>query len=148
VTALLVALFGIAFALVLWWFGANAFGFNTTQASGQSVVATVTHGAVCGQSANGESVTFKQDGSERQARLDACGHQDGETVTVTLPEGAAGGQLVVHAEQAGTGMNDVRRRVALPLLVLGTYAGAGYAFLVRRGPRRPATATRPASATA
>lgn len=101
----------------------------------RTVTATVVTGAPCTASGASETVTFTLDGSEREARFDGCGHQEGELVEIAVPDDAGADDLVVHAAQATTGTDGPGTGLPFVLIILSGLAGAGYAFLVRRGPR-------------
>ena len=115
------------------------FGFATGDSgAGRQVEARVITGQPCDRPGT-EVVAFQQDGRERQARFDGCGHQAGEPVQVRVP--AAGD--VVHAADATPGDGDNGRRLRLLLLTGSGIAGAGYGLLMRPdlrtrlGPLRP-----------
>lgn len=117
------------------------FGFATGDAAaGRQVEATVVTGAPCDQPGGTEVVSFQQDGRDRQATFDGCGHQEGEPVVVRVPSSAA--DVIVHAADATTGEGDDGRRLGLLLLVVSGIVGAGYALLMwpelrtRLGPMR------------
>jgi hypothetical protein len=86
-------------------------------------------------------VAFQQDGRERQARFDGCGHQAGEPVQVRVP--AAAQDTIVHAADATPGEGNHGRGLGLLLLTASGIAGAGYGLLLRPdlrtrlGPLRP-----------
>lgn len=126
-----VVVLSVAIAVVVSLLG--LFGPDAEQ--GTTVQATVVTGAPCDRAGATETVTFKQAGRDRQARFDGCGHAKGEPVDITVPAGATGDDLVVHAAQAAVGDREAGAGLGLLLLVLSGIVGAGYAFLVRRGPR-------------
>lgn len=115
---------------------ADLFGFaGASDQVGARVSATVATGAPCDRPNASETVTFRQEGENRQARLDGCGHAKGEPVVILVPPGPLEESTVVRS--AGTAVGDSARGegLAAVLLVASGLAGAGYAFLVRRGPR-------------
>jgi hypothetical protein len=123
------------------------FGFATGDwDAGQRVEATVVTGLPCGQRGT-ETVSFQQDGQQRQARFDGCGHQQGELVQVRVPSAA---DPVVHAADATTGEGNHGRGLGLLLLTVSAMVSAGYGLLLqpkgtpRRllGPLRPVTIRR------
>lgn len=126
----------------LGWFG---FASGDVDA-GQRVDATVLTGAPCGQPEAREVVRFQQDGRERQARFDGCGHQEGEPVAVRVPSTAE--NVIVQAVGATTGEGDDGRKLGLLLLVLSGIVGGGYGVLMqpelrsRLGPLRPGDLSR------
>ncbi len=107
----------------LGWFG---LGTGETD-GGRQVDARVVTGQPCGQPGN-EVVAFQQDGKERQAAFDGCGHQAGETVQVRVPSATA---TMVHAADATTGAGNHGRGLGLLLLVVAGFAGGGYGILAQ-----------------
>lgn len=101
--------------------------------SSRTVPATVVTGAPCTANGASETVSLVVDGRERTARFDGCGHREGEPVEVSVPADP-GAELVVRAAQATSGSGDLGGLGSVLVVVSGV-AGAGYAFLVRRGPR-------------
>lgn len=102
---------------------------------GTRVTATVSAGVPCGGSAaTTETVTYGADGRERRARFDGCGHTEGELVEITVPPDAPD-DVLVHSAGATVGDGAPGEGLGGVLLVAAALAGAGYAFLVRRGPR-------------
>ena len=124
----------------LGWFGLGSGDFD----AGQTVDATVVTGLPCGQRGT-ELVSFRQDGWDRQARFDGCGHQQGEPVQVRVP---AASDPMVHAANATTGSGNHGRGLGLLLLLVAGIAGGGYGVLMqpalraRLGPLRPVTIRR------
>ena len=124
----------------LGWFGFGTGDWN----AGQRVDASVVTGLPCGQRGT-ETVAFQQDGLERRARFDGCGHQQGEPVQVRVPSAT---DPIVHAADATTGEGNNGRGLGLLLLALSGIAGAGYGLLgrpeyrARLGPLRPITLRR------
>jgi hypothetical protein len=131
---LLTGVFGVTLASVLWLADPGLFRLGGEADVEKTATATVVTGLECGGAGQGETVTFADGGREIRAQLDACGHSEGETVEVAVP--TEGDQGLVHAASAAPGSEGPGRRLSLPLLVLSTFAGAGYAVLVKRGPRR------------
>ncbi|MPZ86293.1 MAG: hypothetical protein GEV28_40355 [Actinophytocola sp.] len=112
------------------------FGFTTAaEDAGTRVSASVAAGAPCSASGATETVTFEVDGTDRQARFDGCGHAKGEPVEILVPPGPAGDDLVVHSAGAAVGDRAPGQGLGFVLFVVSGLAGAGYAFLIRRGPR-------------
>lgn len=97
--------------------------------------ATVVSGAPCDRAGATETVSFKAGGKDHRARFDGCGHAKGEEVDVTVPAGPVTENLVVHAADAAVGDSQDGEGLGLLLIVVSGMAGAGYAFLLRRGPR-------------
>lgn len=125
---------GVAVAVVASALG--LFGFSAaTEDAGTRVSARVSAGAPCSASGTTETVTFKVDGADRQARFDGCGHAKGEPVEILVPPGPARDDLVVHSAGAAVGDSPPGEDLGFVLFVVGGLAGAGYAFLLRRGPR-------------
>lgn len=127
----LVAL-SVGIAAIVGMFG--LFGLEPAVPPGIPAQARVVTSATCDRPDATEVVSLILDGRERQARLDACGHQIGEPVEVSVSTDQAG-EMVVHTGQATAGTASVGRQVGLVLLMLAGIAGAGYGLLVLRGPR-------------
>lgn len=102
---------------------------------GTKVRATVVTGVPCNRLGATETVRFTVFGRACQARYDGCGHAKDEPVEVTVPAGPLPSDLVVHAADAAKGDSEDGEGLGLLLIVVSGMAGAGYAFLVRRGPR-------------
>ncbi|MGH3761706.1 hypothetical protein [Actinophytocola sp.] len=112
------------------------FGFTAPDAdAGTRVSARVATGTPCDLPNAVEIVTFEHEGDDREVRLSGCGHAEGEPVDIMLPPGPVVNSMVVRS--AGVAAVDRTRGegLGLVLLVASGWAGAGYAFLVRRGPR-------------
>jgi hypothetical protein len=111
-------------------------GFSSAaEDGGTRVAATVTAGAPCSKAGATETVTFKINGAERRARFDGCGHTKGEPVEILVPPGPPRDDLVVHSAAAAVGDSAPGEGLGLVFVVASGLAGAGYAFLIRRGPR-------------
>ncbi len=118
---------------------AGLFGATVSTAdAGTSVPAKVATGAPCSQPNAAETVTFRYRGDDRQARFDGCGHAKGEPVEILLPAGPITDSTVVQAAGTAVGGGVAGEGLASVLLVTSGIAGAGYAFLVRRGPKQKA----------
>ena len=102
---------------------------------GTKTLATVVSGVSCDRAGATETVAFKAAGKDHRARFDGCGHAKGEPVDVTVPDGSPTEDLVVHAADAAVGDSKDGEGLGLLLIVVSGMAGAGYAFLLRRGPR-------------
>lgn len=113
---------------------AGFFG-SSQEDQGQKTRASVVAGVPCAGAGAMETVTFKAGGKDQKARFDGCGHAKGESVDVTVPSDAAGGDPVVHAADAAVGDGQAGDRLGLLLIVFSGMAGAVFAFLLRRGPR-------------
>ena len=108
---------------------------SSPEDQGQKARASVVAGVPCASAGAMETVTFKAGDKELRARFDGCGHAKGEAVDVTVPTGPAGADPVVHAADAAVGDGQAGDGLGLLLLVVSGMAGAGFAFLLRRGPR-------------
>jgi hypothetical protein len=116
---------------VLGLFGLAAAADDT----GTRVSAKVATEAPCNRPNASEIVSFKYQGQDRQARFDGCGHAKGEPVEILLPPGPVVNSMVVQSASAAVGDGAPGEGLALVLLVISGLAGAGFAFLVRRGPK-------------
>ena len=103
---------------------------------GTKVRATVVTGTPCNRTNATETVKFTTNGRTHQARYDGCGHTKNEPVEVTIPTGPLPTNLVVHAADAAKGDQKPGRGLGQLLIVVSSMAGATYAFLIRRGPRK------------
>lgn len=130
---LVLLLLGVAVAVVASAVGLTGFT-SSAEDPGTRVAATVAVGVPCSR-AGAETVTFTVDGQERQARFDGCGHAKGEPVEILVPAGPSGDDLMVRSAAAAVGAGTPGEGLGFVLLVTSGLAGAGYAFLVRRGPR-------------
>lgn len=127
-----VVVLGVLIAVVVSVSG--LFG-SSPEDQGTTVRATVVTGVPCNRPGATETVKFTVSGRARQARYDGCGHAKDEPVEVTVPTGPLPADLVVHAADAAKGDSEDGEGLGLLLIVVSGMAGAGYAFLVRRGPR-------------
>jgi hypothetical protein len=125
----IVVLLGVVFTLTLWLVAPGLFGLSGATRPTTQLTATVIKGAGCSQASDGERVTFTKDGNEHEAKLDGCGHHDGEPVDVSVPAGAGGPGIVVQAASAATGESDARRPVAFTLFLLSSFAGGAFALI-------------------
>lgn len=115
--------------------GATGLFGAAAEDQGTRVQARVVDGTPCDEAGATEKVRFTVAREEHEARFDGCGHSEGERVAVTVPTGQLSGGLVVHAAEAAVGDSKEGEGLGLLLIVVSGMAGAGYAFLVRRGPR-------------
>ena len=129
---------GIAIVLAVWWAGPGVLG-EAPATNGTLADATVTTAAACTDGNARETVRFDFGGQPRTGSLDACGHSVGDRVQITVPAGVGTGSVDVHLADVVEGHNSLRPPVAMALLVVSCFAGAGYAFLMHRGPRKPET---------
>nr|WP_052371634.1 hypothetical protein [Amycolatopsis taiwanensis] len=134
-TFAIAALAGVAIVTGVWWAGPGILGL-TAPAPGIVADATVTTPASCTGTNAMETVEFQQGGQSRTGNLDACGHDKGDRVQVTVPVDFGTGSGKVHLADVIQGHTDLRRPVGLALLALSCLGGGTYAFLVLRGPRR------------
>lgn len=102
---------------------------------GTPTLATVVAGVSCDRVGAPETVAFTAAGKVHRAKFDGCGHAKGEPVDVTVPDGPLTEDLIVHAADAAVGDSRDGEGLGLLLIVVSGMAGAGYAFLLRRGPR-------------
>ncbi|MET0134836.1 MAG: hypothetical protein ABW215_14740, partial [Kibdelosporangium sp.] len=123
-----VVVLGVVFTLTLWLAAPGLFGLSDVSTETRQLTATVTAGSGCAAGGGDERVTFTMDGREHQAKLDGCGHREGEPVDVSVPS-TPGSDMVVHAASAATGESDARRPVAFILFLLSSFAGGAFAFV-------------------
>jgi hypothetical protein len=127
-------LLSIAIATVVSVLG--LFGFTSaTEDAGTRVSAKVATATPCNRPNAVEIVTFRNDGEDKQARFDGCGHTKGEPVEILVPPGPVVESMVVHSAGAAVGDRAPGEGLGRVLLVGSGLAGAAYVFLVRRGKR-------------
>jgi hypothetical protein len=128
--ALPAALVGLLIVLGVWWVGPDLFG-PAPEPDERVVAASVVEPVSCAsQTATQETVRFTVDGDERDALLSACGHDEGESVDIAVPEDLDADPLLVRAADTLPGHRDLRRPVGMLLMVLSCLAGGGYAALL------------------
>jgi len=150
-------LFIAAVVVILWFLSGFASARFALPGTTQRVTATVLKSASCqGQDAN-DTVSFTVGGVAHQAKLDACGHQQGERVQVLLPVDAttlAASTVVEPADAAPGDSAGLSHRVAFLLLVVSAAVGGSYSYFVYRrpgdrgAPRSPGRARRLAGSPA
>ncbi|MBM7772131.1 ABC-type arginine transport system permease subunit [Actinokineospora baliensis] len=119
-----VAVFSVVVALGLAMAGALGH-WSSGPTTATTVQATVLAGSPC----NGdglERVSYPSGGGTQEARLDACGHEAGEKVEVTVGDG------VVHLARATAGATVDARPFAVVLLIFAGIAGAWFTQIKRR----------------
>ncbi len=127
-------LLSIAIATVVSVLG--LFGFTSAdEDAGARVSAKVATSSPCDRPNAFEIVTFRNDGEDKQARFDGCGHAKGEPVEILVPPGPVVESMIVHSAGAAVGDRAPGEGLGLVLLVISGLAGAAFAFLVRRGKR-------------
>ncbi|WP_143174350.1 hypothetical protein [Streptoalloteichus hindustanus] len=135
-----IGLVGFGATVAVWWPLSGSWTGGGD--SGRRVGATVVTSAPCGAAEASDVVEVQVEGRTRRARLDGCGHRQGETFDVDLPASVpADGDLRVWL--AGTGSTGagpgLETRLRAVLLALASVSGGLLAFLVRKRPgARPA----------
>lgn len=124
-----------AFVVLAVWLAGPQFLAAQAEAEGRTVTATVTRATPCGQPGGTETVRFSQNGKQRVAEYNACGHRPGERREVTVPADSGGGKLQVHDADAAFGQGEMLRPVSLLLLALSCVGGGLYVHLMQRTPR-------------
>ncbi len=122
---LVIALVGLGTAVAAWW-PRSAMG----ETAGQRVSATVVTTGSCG-ARELDLVEVQVDGGPREARLDGCGHREGETLDVLLPADTSG-DLTVQTAGAVSDAAPLSVRLATLMLCLSGLAGGFYAYLINR----------------
>ena len=118
----------VAVVVIGLWLAAGYAGSKTSPTSGTTrAQATVTAGASCQGGDTHDSLSFSLAGRVHQAKLDGCGRQRGEHVTVLVPAGFADGGLVEPADAAPGDSSGLSHRVAFLLLIVATVAGGAFA---------------------
>lgn len=126
---------GIVLVVLMSLAGPGTFA-SPEQAAGVTADATVVTPADCTGSAAKETVQFTQGGQQRTGSLDACGHDNGDKVQISVPDGFGTGNSAVQLANVTQGHSGLLRPVALALFALSCLCGATYAFLMARKPRR------------
>lgn len=130
----------VAVVVVGLWLAAGYAGSTTSPTSGDKLVqATITAGASCQGSDTQDSLSFAFAGRAHQGKLDGCGHQRGEHVSVLVPAGFTDGGLLEPAAAAPGDSSGLSHRVAFLLLIVATVVGGAFArrFCQTRGSHRP-----------
>lgn len=116
---------GVGVALAVWWPGSG----GATRA--RSVSATVVSASSCQGPNAYDTVELTIDGQQERARLDGCGHREGDVITVDVPR-STGGDLLVQPSGATPVGSGIAGRLSALLVSIAALAGAGYAHLLRR----------------
>lgn len=139
--------------IALWILAGYAGARGSTTAGDQQTRATVRASASCQGTDNNDTVSFVLSGQTHQAKLNGCGHETGEVLTVLVPARFDSNTVLAQANAAPGDSSGLSHRVAFLLLVLATAVGGvcGYQiFRIRNqgggsiktvGPRRSATTT-------
>lgn len=119
----------VAVVVAVLWMLAGYAGSHESATSGDRLVqATVKTSASCQGADTQDSLTFTMDGRSHQAKLDGCGHQPGEQVSVLVPPGAGDGVLVEPADAAPGNASGLSHRVAFLLMIVATAVGGGCGY--------------------
>src|SRR5437879_428701 len=124
--------------VALWILAGYAGARGSTTAGDQQVRATVRASASCQGADNNDTVTFVLSGQTHQAKLNGCGHEAGEVLTVLVPAQFDASTVLAQADAAPGDSSGLSHRVAFLLLVLATAVGGacGYQiFRIRSGAR-------------
>jgi hypothetical protein len=129
----------------LWLVAGYAGDRGSTTSGDRQVQATVTATASCVGADMRDGISFTQDGRAQQAKLDGCGHQHGELITVLVPADFATGAVLEPSDAAPGDASGVSHRVAFILLIVATVIGGacGYRFFRTRGQRGEKPARKP-----
>lgn len=139
--------------IALWILAGYAAESGSTTTNDQQTRATVRASASCQGTDNNDTVSFVLSGQTHQAKLNGCGHEVGEALTVLVPARFDSNTVLAQADAAPGDSSGLSHRVAFLLLVLATAVGGvcGYQiFRIRNqgggsirtvGPRRTATTT-------
>lgn len=118
---LVIALVGLGTAVALWW---------PRSSVGESATATVVKPGSCG-ARELDQVELKVGGQLRKARLDGCGHREGETLEVLVPAETSG-EFTVQTAGAVSDVVPLSVRLATLMLCLSGLAGGFYVYLISR----------------
>jgi hypothetical protein len=124
---------GLLIVVILWLIGPGLFGDGAAPA-GTVVQAEVTKSMDCTVADAQEAVRFPLGGATRDGTLNACGHNKGEHVDITVPANPGDGTINVETSKVVNGTTSARRPIGLFLAALSCFAGAFYTHLVIRGP--------------
>ncbi|WP_424184436.1 hypothetical protein ACOBQX_21335 [Actinokineospora sp. G85] len=108
--------------------------WSTSTTGPLTASATVVAGSPC-SSPSPELVRFDDNGTERTAPLDACGHSAGEIVEISL-----GSSETAHLISANIGTTFDARPIGVVLMICAGIAGAAAADFLRRTRPRPGRA--------
>lgn len=122
---LVIALVGLGTAVAVWWPLSGA-GEN----AGQRVEATVVKPASCG-ARDLDRIEVTVDGKVRQAKLDGCGHREGEKLDVLLPSDTSG-DFTAQTAGAVSDSAPLSKRLETLMLCLSGLAGGFYVYLVSK----------------
>lgn len=117
------ALVGLGTAVALWW-------PRSSLGESPRITATVVKPASCG-AREIDLVELKVDGQLRKARLDGCGHREGETLDVLLPAETSG-EFTVQTAGAVSDAAPLSVRLATLMLCLSGLSGGFYVYLISR----------------
>jgi hypothetical protein len=129
---LVVGLVGVGVAVAIW-FPVSVLGSPEPP---RHTSAKVVRTGNCGQGM--DVVSLSVDGAEKEAKLDACGHREGEQVDVVMPATVSSDTVLQTAASAPTGRPFADRLASL-LLLMSAFAGGVYAYVFRYGPIRMPT---------
>lgn len=126
----------VVVGFALWLVAGFAGAQGTSTPTERRAQATVTTGASCQGGDTQDSVTVPVAGVPRPAKLDGCGHAQGERVAVLVPANFATGTVVEPADTAPGDLSGKSHQVSFLLLIVATLVGGGigYRLFRLRGP--------------
>lgn len=125
--ALAATLVGLGIVLGVAWIGPGLFA-GDPGGDRRVVEARVIEPVPCTDAHATATVRFSAGGEQREASLNACGHDQDEHVDVAVPDDASNG--LVHSADAARGHSDLYQPLGLLLLSLSCFGGGVYAFLL------------------
>lgn len=125
----------------LWLLSGIAVSTFASANSAARVTATVVNSASCQGLNDHDTVSFSVNGAAHQAKLDACGRQPGEQLSVLVPANLSSATVVEPAATAPGDASGLLHRVSFLLLIVSAAVGGAYChFLLRRTAGRTAAA--------
>lgn len=131
----------VAVVVVGLWLAAGFAGSAAAADATTPARATVTATASCQGGDTQDTVSYRLDGAAHTAKLDGCGHQRGEQLSVLV---SAGSGVVEPSDAAPGNSSGLSHRVAFLLLIVATVVGGAFAYrFFRTARRRPAFTPEP-----
>jgi hypothetical protein len=118
--------------VALWILAGYAGARGSTTTGDQQVRATVRASASCQGTDNNDTVNFVLSGQTHQAKLNGCGHEPGEVLTVLVPAQFNSSTVLEQADAAPGDSSGLSHRVAFLLLVLATAVGGVCGYQIFR----------------
>lgn len=123
----------VAVVVIALWILAGYAGTRGSATGGdQQARATVRASASCQGTDNNDAINVVLAGQTHQAKLNGCGHQPGEVLTVLVPARFDSNTVLEQANAAPGDSSGLSHRVAFLLLVLATAVGGVCGYQIFR----------------